>query len=118
MATAIANTTDPFWNTTFLINNPEGVPDLKGFIAIYLKDKNIIEDLMQTFLPLESMSPFVPYNLNISKKDVSNCNLMVSLVLEAKTTPSDKLYDILIGDILFEPIPKEITKIALAMTMS
>jgi hypothetical protein len=64
------------------------------------------------------MNPFTPYNLNISKKEVSSCTFLVSLVLEAPSEPNGKLYDIIVSDVLFEPVPKEITKMALVMTIN
>ena len=69
--TAIVNSTNPMWNSTFLITNPEGIEEKKGFLAVYLKDKNTLADILQTFIPIESMNPFTPYNLNISKKESS-----------------------------------------------
>lgn len=64
------------------------------------------------------MNPFTPYNLNISKKEVSNCTFMISAVLEAPSGGSDKLYDVIISDVVFEPVPREISKMALVMTIN
>ena len=64
------------------------------------------------------MNPFTPYNLNISKKESSQCSFMLSVVLECRSKPSERLYDLIINDVLFEPIPKEIGKMALILTTS
>lgn len=110
------NSTNPVWNSTFLISNPEGIEERKGFLAIYLKDKNTLEDITQTFIPVESMNPFTPYNLSISKKESFQCTFMISALLECRSKPSERLYDIIVNDVLFEPLPKEVARMALILT--
>lgn len=57
---------------------------------ICLRQKNSLEDLAKVYIPLASMSPFVPYNIKIKdKKNIpSPTELYFSIILES--LPSQK----------------------------
>jgi hypothetical protein len=39
-----------------------------GFIMIGVKDNNNLEDIFKIYLPVESMSLFIPYNIRLFKE--------------------------------------------------
>lgn len=108
--------TNPFWNNCFLIGSPASgdKKSRRGFIVAVLKDQNSLEDIMTFSIPVESMTPFVYYNLDIEEK-AKKCNLVVSFVLEAPTVPNEPLYDIMVTDVVLNPSPKNLTKLGLVL---
>ena len=62
-STIIMNSNHPEWNQIFLITNPTHIDGQRGYLMIALKQKNSLEDIIRVYLPLESMSVFVPYNI-------------------------------------------------------
>lgn len=84
---------------------------------ITLKQKNSLEDILRVYLPLESMGPFVPYNLKLrdSKDSTSPTDFFISAILEAATSSHDKLHDIIVADVVFEPTNGPFKQVNLAL---
>ena len=51
-----------------LIPNPSHMKNQGGFIMIGVKDNNNLEDIFKIYLPVESMSLFIPYNIRLFKE--------------------------------------------------
>jgi hypothetical protein len=58
----------PEWHQTMLICNPPHITDPHGFIMVLLRDAHNLEDLFKVYLPLESMSAFLPYNIRLFRE--------------------------------------------------
>lgn len=50
-----------------LISNPPHIKDPHGFIMIVVRDNHNLEDIFKVYIPLESMSSFLPYNIRLFK---------------------------------------------------
>ena len=112
--THIVESSNPCWNSCFLINNPlEKSDKRRGFVSLVLKDQNSIDDVMMFWIPVESMTPFVFYNLSIEEK-AQKCSLVVSLTLEAHE-PGEALHDIMVTDVIISPLPKSVSRISLLL---
>lgn len=103
---SILNTQNPEWNQTFLISNPSHINEQKGFVLISVKDNHNLDDIFRIYIPVESMTAFVPYNIKAIKDDneAVKTEFIFSIMLEMPYNQKDRLHDILVNDITFDPI--------------
>ncbi len=105
-SSSILNTHNPEWNQTFLISNPSHINEQKGFVLISVKDNHNLDDIFRIYIPVESMTAFVPYNIKAIKDDneAVKTEFIFSIMLEMPYNQKDRLHDILVNDITFDPI--------------
>jgi hypothetical protein len=104
---AILNSTNPEWNQTILITNPSHITEAVGFVMLVVKDSHNLEDIFKLYIPIESMGRFLPYNICLVKdrqEGLAAIQFFFSIVLEAPLDNRDRLLDVIVSDITFEPL--------------
>jgi hypothetical protein len=113
------NSSHPEWHQTMLIANPPHIKEPHGFIMLVLRDAHNLEDIFKLYLPLESMSAFLPYNIRLfreKEESLAPIEFYFSVLLEA--VGRDRLYDVVVQDVVFEPMSLPFKQMNLAMVLN
>ena len=82
---SVLSNNHPEWHQTILLANPPHVKEPTGFIMVILRDSHNLEDIFKTYLPVQSMGVFVPYNIRLIRPHPHNpapTEFYLSLILE------------------------------------
>lgn len=111
----------PIWNHQVLYYPPSSVQTFEGFFNIYLKDKYQSRPIQKIGIPINTLKPYHPVNLDFmldTEDDINRSHLYLSVTLEdcPEFKLSDSLVNILIHNINFDPLPKSTNRVAVMMT--
>lgn len=122
-STIIESNRHPIWNHQLLYYPPSSVQTYDGFFQIYLKDKFQSQPVQKIIMPINTFKPYHPIHLEFkldpnNRDDVHNSYLYMSFTLEdfPEYKLSDSLVNIIVHNILFDPLPVCTDRVAIMMT--
>ena len=122
-STIIESNRHPIWNHQLLYYPPSSVQTYDGFFQIYLKDKFQSQPIQKIIMPINTFKPYHPIHLEFkidpsNRDDVHNSFLYMSFTLEdfPEYKLSDSLVNIVIHNVIFDPIPVCTDRVSIMMT--
>lgn len=122
-STIITNNRHPIWNHQLLYYPPSSVQTYDGFFQVYLKDKFQSQPIQKIIIPINVFKPYHPAHLEFkldpsNRDDIHNSFLYMSFILEdfPEYKLSDSLVNIIVHNIVFDPLPVCTDRVAVMMT--